>query len=527
MKPDIKERRSILIVDDEKENLTGFKYLFDDVYNVFTALSAAEGKSILQQNDIQIVISDQRMPEKTGVEFLQEVLEEYPDTVRMILTGYSDFDAVIDAINKGKIYYYFTKPWKESEMKMIIENALEAVTLTKELKESRECFRQLSENIREVFWLFSDSWKELYYVSPIVNTIFDLEEEKLYDNPLLWLDSIYPEDLEQVRSYIEKANEKLKYGIDLPEFRIIKPDQSIRWISFKIFPVLDENDRTYRFAGLLEDITEKKQTLEMLVQSEKMISMGGLAAGIAHELNNPLSGIIQGIQLIEQRLSMDLEKNQAAARELNLELSGLSAYLEKRNVDKILGNIRESGLRASRIISDMLSISRKSDSRRGEVPIDSILDNIINIARSDYDMKKKYDFKNIKIIKEIEQGLPAITCNETEIGQVILNLLRNAAQAIANSENAKTPVITVRAQSEGTHVKIEIQDNGPGMEDSVKSRVFEPFFTTKKKGEGTGLGLSISNKIITINHKGALTVDSKPGEGATFTILLPFVSENC
>ncbi|MBU2509885.1 response regulator [bacterium] len=516
-----REKPSILIVDDEKENLTGFKYLFEDVYEVFIAESAAEGKKILQQHDIQVVISDQRMPKMTGVEFLQEVLKDYPDTIRMILTGYSDFDAIISAINKGQIYYYFSKPWSETEMKMIIENALEAIDLKKQLKQSEECFRQLSENIREVFWLVSTDWKELYYVSSAFRSIFDASEEPLYENPLLWLDSVHPEDLDQVASFVKKTDQNLESELVFPGFRIFKPDDSIRWISFKVFPVKDHNGKTYRIAGLLEDVTEDKQTLETLIQSEKMMSIGGLAAGMAHELNNPLSGIIQGAQLIEQRFSADLEINKTVARETKINLEALNQYLGKRKIHQTLENIKESGLRSSRIISDMLSFSRKSDSSIGDVQIKTVLENIINIARSDYVMEIHYDFKNIKIIKDIEENLPTVPCNETEIGQVILNLLRNAAQAMTATSSKKDPKIIVRAKLVGDNVKIEIEDNGPGMEASVAERVFEPFFTTKIKGEGTGLGLSISYKIITINHKGSISVESKPGQGSIFSILLP------
>lgn len=522
MKPEPLTKPQILIVDDEKENLTGFKYLFDDIYEVYTAESADEGKRILERQNIQVVISDQRMPQKTGVEFLQEVLKDHPDTVRMILTGYSDFDAVIDAINKGQIYYYFTKPWQESEMKMIINNALEALGLIRKLKQSEECFRQLSENIREVFWLVSPDWADVYYVSAAYAGIFNKSPDILYENPLHWLELVHPEDREQVQTMIDQAGGSLDEELVFPEFRILREDMSVRWISFKIFPVCDQNNAVYRYAGLMEDITENKQTIEMLIQSEKMISMGGLAAGIAHELNNPLSGIIQGTQLIEQRFSEDLKKNQDAAAEVKVDLSGMKQYMEKRSVTRILESIKESGLRASRIISDMLSISRRSDSRKGEAYVHRILDNIVNIARSDYDLKKKYDFKSIDIVKEVDESLPPIFCNETEIGQVILNLLKNAAQALNTVAGDEQPTITLRVEAINDKVRVEIEDNGPGMDESIQSRVFEPFFTTKKKEEGTGLGLSISKKIITLNHKGSISVKSKPGKGSTFTILLPF-----
>jgi PAS domain S-box-containing protein len=517
MKSKLIDKPSILIIDEENDNLARFRRLFDDGYKVFTTESGKEAKQLLRQNHIQVVVSDQRMFQGFGVDFLQE----FSEPLRIILTGIDDSDVLVKAAAENQVYHCFFGSWKELEMKQVVENALESVFLTARLKQNEEVFRQLSDNIREILWLVSTDWKELLYVSTALESIFDLSEEQLHKDPLSWLKSVHPEDLESVENAIKGIEDKLDSGLDFPEFRIVKADGTIRWITFKIVPVRDLNDRAYRIAGLMEDITESKQTLEILVQSEKMKSMGGLAAGLAHELNNPLSGIIQGSQLIEQRFSSDLKKNVTAAEEAQVDLTSMNQYLEKRSVLRILGSIKDSGLRASKIISDMLSIARQSDSRKGSININSILDNIINISRSDYDMKKRYGFKNINIIKEIEETLPLITCNESEIGQVVLSLFKNSAQAMKTDETNKTPTITIRANLVGENVKLEIEDNGPGMEEEVKSRVFEPFFTTRNKAEGTGLGLSISKTIITLNHKGAITVDSTPGEGTTFRIILP------
>jgi len=114
---------TILYVDDEQQNLISFKAAFRREYNVLTAKSGQEAIELLQVNDVQLIISDQRMPEMTGVEFLEKVLPEFPDAIRMILTGFSDVEAIIDAINKGKVFRYITKPWDENELRMTIENA--------------------------------------------------------------------------------------------------------------------------------------------------------------------------------------------------------------------------------------------------------------------------------------------------------------------------------------------------------------------------------------------------------------------
>ncbi|MBN8669845.1 MAG: response regulator [Chitinophagales bacterium] len=129
---------NILYVDDEQNNLVSFKATFRIKYNVHTAISGEEAIKILRANPIDIIITDQRMPNMTGVEFLESILEEYPDPMRVLLTGYADLNAVIDAVNKGKIFHYLTKPWNEEELDMTIKRAFEVYTLRKDEKELTE-----------------------------------------------------------------------------------------------------------------------------------------------------------------------------------------------------------------------------------------------------------------------------------------------------------------------------------------------------------------------------------------------------
>ena len=132
-----KSRIGILYVDDEKSNINSFKATFRRYYNIYTATSANEGKKILEDNSesIEIIITDQRMPEMTGVEFLTSIIDKYPEPIRILLTGYSDIQAVIDAVNKGNIYQYVSKPWEEQHLKVIIEKAYEVYRLRAENKE--------------------------------------------------------------------------------------------------------------------------------------------------------------------------------------------------------------------------------------------------------------------------------------------------------------------------------------------------------------------------------------------------------
>ncbi len=125
----------ILYVDDEENNLNSFKAAFRREYDVTVAISASEAKELLKKNTFELIITDQRMPGITGVDFLASIIKDYPESIRMLLTGYADIQAVIDAINKGQIYQYITKPWDEQQMRVIINNAYEIFSLRQENKE--------------------------------------------------------------------------------------------------------------------------------------------------------------------------------------------------------------------------------------------------------------------------------------------------------------------------------------------------------------------------------------------------------
>ncbi|WP_295664594.1 response regulator [uncultured Mucilaginibacter sp.] len=128
----------VLYVDDEIHNLNSFKAAFRRDFNIFTAQSAKEGRKILDQNEIAVIVTDQRMPVMTGIEFLESIIHIYPDTIRILLTGFSDINAVMDAINRGQVYKYLVKPWADEELKMYIQNAMEIYHLRKENQDLAE-----------------------------------------------------------------------------------------------------------------------------------------------------------------------------------------------------------------------------------------------------------------------------------------------------------------------------------------------------------------------------------------------------
>ncbi|WMW66888.1 ATP-binding protein [Nitratidesulfovibrio liaohensis] len=276
------------------------------------------------------------------------------------------------------------------------------------------------------------------------------------------------------------------------------------------------------FMLVLRDVTELKKMQEVMIQTEKMISVGGIAAGIAHEINNPLGAIMQASQNMQQRMNTVLPANVAAAQEAGLDLDALQQYLRIRKVDRFIEDIRAAAIRASSIIRHMLDFSRSSAARSTACDLRGLVARAVNLAASDYDLKKNYDFRKISIDIRMADGLPPVPCVETEVEQVLLNLLRNAAQALAGMDPPRDdPRIVLRAFPLEGWLRLEMEDNGPGMPPEVQRRIFEPFYTTKPPGVGTGLGLSVSYFIITKGHEGRMTVESHPGEGSVFRVDLP------
>jgi len=272
----------------------------------------------------------------------------------------------------------------------------------------------------------------------------------------------------------------------------------------------------------VDDVTDRVQIEEMMVQTEKMMSVGGLAAGMAHEINNPLGIMVQAVQNIERRVSDKLPANFKVAEEVGVPLNAIHAYLEKRMVLAMVDDIREAGNRAAKIVANMLQFSRRSESAQQYAVVGKVMDQTVELASNDYDLKKKYDFRHLTIVRNYDPATPKIKMVVTEFEQVILNLLKNAAQAFVDKDlGDEEATITLNVYPDGNFVKIEVADNGPGMPADVRKRVFEPFYTTKPVGSGTGLGLSVSYMIITNNHKGSMEVESTSGQGTVFTLRLP------
>jgi len=281
-----------------------------------------------------------------------------------------------------------------------------------------------------------------------------------------------------------------------------------------------------RFLAALHDLTERNRMRAVVVQNEKLASIGLLSAGVAHEINNPLAFVANNLVVLErdckgmQRLLEGYiataerlaAKEPAVLTPLREQAAAIDLPYIKENLGRLISRTREGIDRVSRIVHSLRGLARTDSPPHQEVRIPEMIDSSLEILRGRY--------KHLGITIEQEHTAnPVVPCVQTQIGQVILNLLVNAFQAIETGRK-EGGRITIRTQRQGSEMLLEIADNGEGISPDHVPKVFDPFFTTKPVGEGTGLGLSISHHIVNA-HGGRIEVESKPGQGSCFRVYLP------
>ena len=276
----------------------------------------------------------------------------------------------------------------------------------------------------------------------------------------------------------------------------------------------EQLDRIERLSQLNEDMrsmnAQLQATQHQLMQSEKMASIGQLAAGVAHEINNPVGYVYSNLSTLQGYVGELL----AAVRHLRGKGDGPEPncdidFLEE-DIPALVSETREGLDRVKKIVQDLKDFSRVDASDDWEhANLVKGLESTLNIVQNEIKYKAT-------VVKEL-QPLPDVPCLPTQLNQVFMNLLVNAAQAIADKGT-----ITLRSGCDESKVWIEVGDDGCGMSTAVQSRIFEPFFTTKPVGKGTGLGLSVSYSIVR-KHRGTIELDSAPGRGTTFRVVLPRV----
>jgi signal transduction histidine kinase len=417
---------------------------------------------------------------------------------------------------------------------------MENARLLDEIRQRREELRITFENMGDGVALFDEgsrlvAWNR--HFQEMFNLPDDLlEQHRTYEEHLRFvaarggLGTQVDDPEEQIRALLATTDRPSVYERTRPDGRVLEirrnPVPSGGFVL--IFSDITERKRNEAEIRAARDAAEEasraieaayrelKAAQANLIQAEKMASLGQLTAGIAHEIKNPLNFVNNFAELSGDLLE---ELHDAVATNQQAEIDELTATL-KGNLTKIV----EHGKRADGIVRSMLEHSRGSSGERRSVDLNTLVDEALNLA---YHGARAQDQSfNITLRRDFDEGVTPITLVPQDVTRVLLNLFSNGFYAARRRQSMETtpvfePTLRVATRDLGDAVEIRVRDNGIGIPEEVRDKLFQPFFTTKPTGEGTGLGLSISYDIVTQQHGGSITVESKVGEYSEFTIRLP------
>jgi signal transduction histidine kinase/CheY-like chemotaxis protein len=535
----------VLCVDDEIENLRIFELSFRREFSVLLASNAEEALEIINENPVAIVLSDQRMPGMAGTEFLARVAELDPKTVRILVTAYGDASTLENAINTGSIYRFVPKPWTPSDMRLTVRRGIEVYALDRErdhLVRELTLLNQVSKTINQ----------ELEFDALLELLVKTLTEAFGYDAAgIMILDK--KENALKWREFSPKGGEVGAILRDLsisdhtaPEFfatlaqgkthvllarNILEMERPVReWVTAVaaeetlVIPlhgkdalvgglVVDNRRGGKRFtsedwtlieglanqavtaienARLIEDL---RRSREQIMRSDRLGTLGTLAAGLAHEINNPLVSIRTFMSLVPT-------KRNENDPEFWCEYYALAC---------------EEVERIRRLVETMRELGRGDGTRAGceDVDLEKLVGQVMTLVQ------REAGKRNVEIGLEVEAGLDGLVAVRDQIHQLVMNLVLNAVGAARENGNIW---LRVFKGVDPKTVVIEVSDNGEGISEEDLERIFDPFFTTKGPDQGTGLGLMICHRIVS-DHGGTIEVDSRSGEGATFRVQLPHGGE--
>ena len=392
------------------------------------------------------------------------------------------------------------------------------------LSESEERFRQMAENIQEVFFLLDSAAEKILYLSPLAKTILGMPVSDMASRPMSFFDRMHHEDAERIGFYRDGAWRKRSFNED---FRFIRPDGETRWLRLRSFLIRKGgvDGDVFRVAGVIGDITEYKRAQEearahqqRLVQSDKMNSLGQMVSGVAHEVNNPNNLIMLNADVMEtfwRHMRPVLREHFAANPDWKM--AGIPYGVAEGKFETLLGGVSGGAKRIKRIVDNLKDFARidggdLSESVSVEKVVEASVGIVENLIRKSTD---RFSISN-------GGSLPRIRGNFQKLEQVVINLVTNACQALES--RSKAIRIMIWHEEEAGMVAIRVEDEGRGIPAGLLNKVADPFFTTKRDTGGTGLGLSVSYGIVR-EHRGRIEYTSDEQRGTTVEIRFPTIKE--
>jgi signal transduction histidine kinase/DNA-binding response OmpR family regulator len=507
----------ILLVNDDPGTLAALKAALDDAgHDVVGCSTVAEAVICAQREPFAVALIDMQQPDETGVELLG-LLRRMNGQIHVVLNAAFQSLPSEKEITQGKTITFFENAQSSSIVLNHVHRAFRAyvtqsieelkagmATHTAALEEQQARFQHLVEHIQEVFWIALPDHSKILYMSPRYEVVWGRNCANLVDHPHDLWDAVHPQDQEYVLTRVAGgATAGFK-----AEFRIIRPNQAVRFLRIQTFPLRNSFGEVIRMAGVAEDMTEERRVQETLVKTERqfrqasrMEAIGTLAGGIAHDFNNILTSILGYTEL------------------------GLASVPKGSRTQRNLQEVMTAGHRAKHLVLQILAFSRQSGQGKKPTSIHTVIQEALELLRA-----------TIPTTIEIRHSLmtkASVLADSTQLHQVVINICTNAEYAMRETGDlleiiledwdvTEENVRSVSGLQIGPHVRLTIQDNGAGMSSDVLERMFDPFFTTKPIGEGSGMGLAVVHGIVA-NHGGALMVESTVGKGTKVEVYLPTI----
>lgn len=502
----------VLLVEDSPLDAKLVTLLLEAVqsprFHVQHAERLGDAVVLLSQHDFDVALLDLMMPDCNGLEGLERLSADAPDLPIIVLTGVTDEGVALEALRRGaedylvkdeatsdsllvrSIRYSVERKRAELEIRRLNTELEERVALrTAQLRASEARYRNVVEGQTELIvrWL-PDGTRT--FVNDAYCRYFEKTSEELIGKSLFsWMSSDEQRQALQSRIASISAENPVARG----EHKGTGPDGETRWQRWTERGIFDENGVLLELQSVGQDITEQKLTEGALRRAERLASIGTMAAGIAHEINNPIAAVLNAAEA-----AMRFKDDPDA----------------KHLLERCLDNVVRSAHRCRLIVENVLKFSRQEPTERSLADINSV------VRDSRVSALPYAERENATIDLQLADDLPPVWINELEIEQVLTNLIDNA------SRSAEGPIrVIVRTTRTKDGVRISVADDGPGMTVEQRQRAFDPFYSTRQRQGGTGLGLSIAHGIVE-GHGGKIEIAGEPGEGTAVTVDLPIDAED-
>ncbi|RMH73676.1 MAG: response regulator [Gemmatimonadetes bacterium] len=483
----------ILVVDDEPAICEMmFETLEEEQYQVDTAENGFEALELIDQHPYDLVITDWRMPGKTGLELLEQIKADHPHIGVIAITAYGTIENAVKAMQTGALNY-LVKPLKPEQVKLVVRQALNELSSRRQLWASQRLMEEIVQHAPLAI-ITTDTKGTINQFNRVAEEVFGISTVVAQGTSLI--DLVPPQEQDHLRDWMSRLSEHER--LQQHEMHIITPEGQVRSISISLSLLTDHGQRPYGIIFLIQDLTASRELILQLERANRELKKlddlkSDFVSSVSHELRTPLA-MIKGFSSI-MRKKTDLE-------------------YEKR--EKFLKIIEDESDRLTQLVEDLLDLSKieSGEVKLGQesMPLEPVIHEVVT------SFEPEIDAKRIKLDVRIPQPLPPVFADRNAVIQALTNLISNAIKF--SFEGGR---IVVETEEEADDVRVSITDEGMGIPAEDLENIFRKFYRVERPGmeiRGTGLGLSIVKNIIE-GHGGRIEVQSEVGKGSTFMFTLP------